>query len=97
MSAWRAVVLAGLCLALALPSAARSQKRMVAAANSHAARAGLEILRKGGSAADAVSALVNLGYGRSEAFAAVAAAAGTLGDGAEAGELIKVGLKELAP
>ena len=51
----------------------------------------------GGSAADAVSALVNLGYGRSEAFAAVAAAAGTLGDGAEAGELIKVGLKELAP
>ncbi len=57
MSAWRAVVLAGLCLALALPSAARSQKRMVAAANSHAARAGLEILRKGGSAADAAVAV----------------------------------------
>ncbi len=51
----------------------------------------------GGSAADAVSALVNLGYGRSEAFAAVAAAAGALGEEAAAGDLIKAGLKELAP
>jgi Holliday junction DNA helicase RuvA len=50
----------------------------------------------GGSAADAVSALVNLGYGRGEAFGAVAAAARQLGNGADAGALIRVGLQELS-
>ena len=48
-----------------------------------------------GSAADAVSALVNLGYGRTEAFSAVAAAARRLGSSADAGALIRAGLQEL--
>ena len=47
-------------------------------------------------AADAVSALVNLGYRRSEAFGAVAAAARRLGSSADAGALIRAGLQELA-
>jgi Holliday junction DNA helicase RuvA len=50
----------------------------------------------GNSAADAVSALVNLGYGRGEAFGAVAAAARQLGNGADAGALIRAGLQELS-
>jgi Holliday junction DNA helicase RuvA len=49
-----------------------------------------------GPAADAVSALVNLGYRRTEAFGAVATAARRLGSGADAGALIRVGLQELA-
>jgi len=50
----------------------------------------------GGAAADAVSALVNLGYRRSEAFGAVATAARRLGSEADAGALIRAGLQELA-
>jgi Holliday junction DNA helicase RuvA len=45
---------------------------------------------------DAVSALVNLGYGRSEAFGAVAAAAKKLGDAADLNSLIRAGLQELS-
>lgn len=48
-----------------------------------------------GPAADAVSALVNLGYRRSEAFSAVAAASRRLGGEADAGALIRAGLQEL--
>jgi Holliday junction DNA helicase RuvA len=47
-------------------------------------------------AEDAVSALVNLGYGRPQAIAAVAASVRVLGVEAEAGALIRQGLKELA-
>ena len=48
-----------------------------------------------GAAADAVSALVNLGYRRAEAFGAVAAAARKLGDKATLDALIRAGLQEL--
>ncbi len=57
MTAFRVLLLAGACLALALPGPAQSQNRMVAAANPHAARAGLEILHQGGSAVDAAVAV----------------------------------------
>ncbi|MAZ02338.1 MAG: Holliday junction branch migration protein RuvA [Sneathiella sp.] len=49
-----------------------------------------------GAAGDAVSALVNLGYGRADAFGAVAAAARALGPDATVEALITAGLKELA-
>ena len=45
---------------------------------------------------DAVSALVNLGYGQPQASAAIAAAARNAGEGAETKQLIRLGLKELA-
>lgn len=44
---------------------------------------------------DAISALVNLGYRRVEAHAAVLKAAEALGEGAQASALIRNGLKEL--
>jgi Holliday junction DNA helicase RuvA len=47
-------------------------------------------------AADAVSALVNLGYGQTQASAAIAAAMREAGEGAETARLIRLGLKELA-
>ncbi len=45
---------------------------------------------------DAVSALVNLGYGQAQAAAAIAAAARSAGESAEATTLIRLGLRELA-
>jgi Holliday junction DNA helicase RuvA len=45
--------------------------------------------------ADAVSALINLGYGHPQAAAAIAAAARSAGEGAETKQLIRLGLKEL--
>ncbi|WP_343714484.1 Holliday junction branch migration protein RuvA [Inquilinus sp.] len=49
-----------------------------------------------GAASDAVSALVNLGYGRAEAFAAVAKAGGKLGPEATVSAIIPAALRELA-
>ena len=49
----------------------------------------------GGPADDAVSALINLGYGRGDAHAAVAKAAAALGAGAPIEALIRTGLREL--
>jgi holliday junction DNA helicase RuvA len=46
--------------------------------------------------ADAISALVNLGYGQPQATAAVAAAAREAGEDADTARLIRLGLKELA-
>ncbi len=63
------------------------------------ARAAKPAARPSGSAsstADALSALVNLGYGQGEAAAAVAEAAGA-NEGAEAPALIRAALKLLAP
>jgi Holliday junction DNA helicase RuvA len=45
---------------------------------------------------DAISALVNLGYGQPQAAAAIAAAARDAGEGADTAKLIRFGLKELA-
>ena len=45
---------------------------------------------------DAVSALVNLGYGQPQAAAAIAAATRSAGENAETAQLIRLGLKELA-
>ncbi|MGM4904272.1 Holliday junction branch migration protein RuvA [Tardiphaga sp. 866_E4_N2_1] len=52
--------------------------------------------RAPGAVRDAISALVNLGYGQPQAAAAVAAASRSAGEGAETAQLIKLGLKELA-
>jgi Holliday junction DNA helicase RuvA len=46
--------------------------------------------------ADAISALVNLGYGQPQAAAAIAAATRTSGAGADVASLIRLGLKELS-
>ncbi len=48
------------------------------------------------AAEDAVSALVNLGYSRGEAFGAVSRAVQTLGAAAATADLIKAGLKDLS-
>ena len=49
-----------------------------------------------GPVEDAVSALVNLGYGRSDAYGAVVAASRSLGEGAALDRLISTSLRELA-
>lgn len=48
------------------------------------------------AAQDALSALVNLGYGRPQAAAAVAASVAALGESAPVSDLVRFGLKELA-
>jgi Holliday junction DNA helicase RuvA len=45
---------------------------------------------------DAVSALINLGYGQPQAAAAIAAAARSAGESAATAQLIRLGLKELS-
>jgi holliday junction DNA helicase RuvA len=50
-----------------------------------------------GARADAVSALVNLGYGQVDAARAVAEASRELGEGAKESQLIKQALRALAP
>jgi len=54
------------------------------------------VLPESGAAADAVSALVNLGYRRAEAFGAVATATRRLGGAAAVDALIRAGLQELS-
>ncbi|MBL8691928.1 MAG: Holliday junction branch migration protein RuvA [Rhodospirillaceae bacterium] len=69
----------------------------------HAAKAQAKVPAAGekldpsiGVAADAVSALVNLGYGRSEAFGAVASASQVVGAKPKLEDLIRAGLRELS-
>ena len=45
---------------------------------------------------DAISALVNLGYGQPQAAAAIAAAAREAGEGADTARLVRLGLRELS-
>ena len=54
------------------------------------------IAPEGGAEADAVSALVNLGWKQPQAAAAIARAAKRLGEGATLDALIRDGLKEMA-
>lgn len=61
-----------------------------------AAGGGVAAAPAGGAAADAVSALMNLGYGQMQAAQAVAAAVKKSGEAAKAEVLIRVALKELA-
>jgi Holliday junction DNA helicase RuvA len=56
----------------------------------------IAVLPEGLAARDAVSALTNLGYAHGEAAAAVSAAIGVAGNEAQAEELIRIGLRELA-
>ena len=56
----------------------------------------LAALPEQGAEADAVSALVNLGYRRAEAYQAVATATRRLGVEAPVDQLIRAGLQELS-
>ena len=66
------------------------------AATNSAAPAPQAAASEPGATGDAVSALVNLGYRRAEAFGAVAAASRRLGGDAKVDALIRAGLQELA-
>lgn len=83
-------------LAARIAAEFKGKSAVIMAATLPAAPGAAPLPAIGGPAADAVSALVNLGYGRSEAFAAVATARTTQGEGATVTDLIKAGLKELA-
>ncbi|MFG1294554.1 Holliday junction branch migration protein RuvA [Xanthobacter variabilis] len=54
------------------------------------------VAAEGGAVADAISALVNLGYGPPQAHGAIAAAMREAGEDATTEKLIRLGLKELA-
>ena len=56
----------------------------------------IAVLPEGLAARDAVSALTNLGYAHGEAAAAISTAIAKAGNKAQAAELIRLGLKELA-
>jgi Holliday junction DNA helicase RuvA len=63
----------------------------------HAGSGAAPVAAMGGARADAISALVNLGYGQADASRAVAQAARELGDEAKESALIRAALKALAP
>jgi Holliday junction DNA helicase RuvA len=61
-----------------------------------AGKAGASVPPRGDAAAEAISALTNLGYQPAQASQAVAAALAELGETADTARLIRRGLKELA-
>ncbi len=83
-------------LATRIVSELKAKVGSIATGAVEAPAASLVAIVPAGAAADAVSALINLGYGRSEAFTAVANAKTVLGEGADVSALIKAGLKELS-
>lgn len=85
---------AGVGTRLAARIAAELKDRVGGLPTAAAAPAALAV--PSGPTEDALSALVNLGYGRSEAFAALSRIRGRLGDEARVDQLIREGLKELA-
>ena len=84
-------------LAARIANELRDKVGGLALASSAPATAGGDVVAipSNAAAGDAVSALVNLGYRRAEAFGAVAAAARRLGDAAPLDALIRAGLQEL--
>jgi Holliday junction DNA helicase RuvA len=86
-------------LAARITAELKDKMPAVAAVDPAVARLSGEEPARGVSAAaqDAISALLNLGYARPQAAAAVATALKALGEGAEAPTLIRRGLKELSP
>jgi Holliday junction DNA helicase RuvA len=68
----------------------------LALAATNAAAPAAQAANDPGATGDAVSALVNLGYRRAEAFGAVTAASRRLGGEAKVDALIRAGLQELA-
>ncbi|OSQ47950.1 Holliday junction branch migration protein RuvA [Thalassospira alkalitolerans] len=85
-------------VATGAPTATTSSKKSAKQAKGDGIDAvGMEpVVDDGVVLADAVSALVNLGYGRSEAFGAVGKAAQQAGDDKTLDTLIRLGLKELS-
>ena len=85
----------------AVPAAATSSKKSAKSAKlasdvSIDTADAVPVVDDGAVLADAVSALVNLGYGRSEAFGAVGKAAQQAGEDKTLDTLIRLGLKELS-
>ena len=84
-------------LAARIVSELRDKTPVMAVVESGAARlAGDEAYHAPKPVQDAISALINLGYGRPQAASAIAASLASLGEGAETSALIRQGLKELA-
>lgn len=79
---------------LALGSAATQQAASSAGKGKSGAVVAIDLPRTAGN--DAVSALINLGYGRAEAFSAVAKIVSIKGEDAPLTELIRDSLKELS-
>jgi holliday junction DNA helicase RuvA len=83
-------------LAARIVNELRDKISSVAASAASPVASRIEPANGGGVTADAISALENLGVGRTEALGAIAAAARRLGSEAGADVLIKAGLEELA-
>ena len=86
---------AGVGTRLAARIAAELKDRVGGLPAATGAAAPVAAAQASGPVEDALSALVNLGYGRSDAFTALARVQGRLGEDARVDQLIREGLKEL--